>query len=56
MKFQLKKNYLAQVVAIALCGTFITAAQAAPLRLAVLALPRPGLTMPVIFLHPARSV
>ena len=30
MKFELKKNCLAQVVALALCGSFITAAQAAP--------------------------
>lgn len=30
MKFELKKNCLAQVVAIALCGSFVTAAQAAP--------------------------
>lgn len=33
MKFQLKKNCLAQVVAIALCGTFVTAAQAAPVTI-----------------------
>ncbi|WP_350116312.1 PEP-CTERM sorting domain-containing protein [Nitrosomonas sp.] len=33
MKFQLKKNYLAQAVAIALCGTFVTAAQAAPVTI-----------------------
>lgn len=30
MKFELKKNCLAQVVAIALCGSFVTAVQAAP--------------------------
>ena len=30
MKFELKKNCLAQVVAIALCGSFVSAAQAAP--------------------------
>ncbi|WP_350113911.1 PEP-CTERM sorting domain-containing protein [Nitrosomonas sp.] len=30
MKFELRKNCLAQVVAIALCGSFVSAAQAAP--------------------------
>ena len=30
MKFEVRKNCLAQVVAIALCGSFVSAAQAAP--------------------------
>lgn len=33
MKFELKKNCLAQVVAIALCGSFVSAAQAAPITI-----------------------
>lgn len=30
MKFELKRNCLAQVVALALCGAFVTTAHAAP--------------------------